>query len=299
MDLNHLSLFSDVIKFGSFTAVASERDLDPSVVSRVISNLEVDLQIALFTRTTRKVVPTEAGLLFHQKISGLLEEFEKARIAATNLKTNPTGTLRITAPVSFGVMYLSEISVAFGKKYPGIDLELLITDSNMDLIENRIDVAIRFGHLQDSSLIGQKLLSLNYVVCASPAYIKKHGRPTTPEDLEKVDCLQFLFSGFNQGWKFKQKNKSVKTVTPGKGMRASSALTLKSAALADGGVALLPEILIRQELKAGKLVNLFSGHEVTATEFESAVWLLYPSRDYLPEKTKVFVQFCKAAFKES
>lgn len=166
---------------------------------------------------------------------------------------------------------------------------------NIDLIENRIDVAIRFGHLEDSSLISQKLYPLNYKVCATNSYLNRNGRSTSPEDLEHFECLQFLFSGFNQGWKFRQKGKVVKTITPGNGIRASSALMLKSALLGDGGVALLPEILIKKEIKGGKLIDLFPGYEVTATEFNAGVWLLYPSREYLPEKTKAFIHFCKSS----
>lgn len=289
MNIEQLRVFSDVYRTLSFAKVAQRRDVAPSIISRAVASLEDELGVALLYRTTRSIKPTEAGVLFYNKIDRLIAELEDAISSAQNLRSTPSGVLRITAPVSFGVLFLPKLVQKFKASYPEVEVELLITDSIVDIVEQRIDLAFRFGHLPDSSFVVKKLTTLEYVVCASPDFIRKHGRPKEIHDVSRFSCIQFLISGFNDGWKFRAKDEAVQLVIPGKGVRASNALALRELALSGAGIALLPRLIIERELKSKTLIQLFPRYEVTATDFGASIWMLYPSKQYLPEKTRLFI----------
>ena len=291
MDVLQLKIFIDVFRARSFAKVANARDVDPSIISRSMAALEDELKVALFYRTTRKITPTEAGSLFYANVERLTGELEVAIASAQNLRSTPAGVLRLTAPVSFGVQYLPKIVKEFRDSYPEIEVELVITDAVVDIVEERIDIALRSGHLPDSSFVAKRLVDLDYVVCVSPQFLRKHGTPKNPSELAKLPCVQFLISGFNDGWKFRSRKEPIQLVIPGKGMRASNALVLRELVLSGAGAGLLPRLVIQRDLERKTLVDLFPGVEVTATEFGAKVWMLYPSRDHLPEKTRLFLEF--------
>ncbi len=297
MDLSKLNIFIEVIRHGSFAETGRALDLDASLVSRAISQLETELGVRLFQRTTRNLSPTEEGLKFYSQVEPLVSELFQARINLQDQKNKPSGTLRITSPVSLGLLLINPLLPKFHKMYPEIQIEYLITDSVLNLLEERIDVAIRFGHLNDSSFISQKLFDLKYIVCASPTYLKKHSNILKPSDLEKHNCLQFLIPGFDSGWKFKSKDQQIEPINIRGNYRASNALALKDAAIRGSGLTLLAKILIEDELKSGQLVNVFPKHEVTATDFGAKSWVLYPSKNYVPHKTKLFIDFLKTEIK--
>lgn len=209
MDFQKISLFIDVVRFGSYAAVSHSRDLDPSMISRSISALEEELGTKLFFRTTRKLSPTDAGMQFFSAVEPLLEELERAKNLLIDKHDKPSGTIRVTVPVSFGLLFLVPLIAKFQGKYPDVFIDLMITDSVLNLVDERIDVAIRFGHLEDSSFVGIKLAPLNYVVCASPSYLRKYGHPKLPKDLLEHNCLSFLIPGFAGGWYFKNKKSGL------------------------------------------------------------------------------------------
>lgn len=291
MDVQQLKIFVDVFRARSFAKVADARDIDPSLISRSIASLEMELGVSLFYRTTRKITPTEAGTVFYSGIERLTGDLEVAISSAQNLRLTPSGVLRITAPVSFGVQYLPKIVKEFRESYPDIEVDLVITDSIVDIVEQRIDLAFRFGHLPDSSFVAKKLVDLNYVVCASPEFLREHGKPKSFQELSKLSSVQFLISGFNDGWKFRAKKDDVQIVMPKKGIRASNALVLRELVMSGAGVGLLPRILVLQDLEKKSLIDLFPSFEVTATDFGAKIWILYPSKDHLPEKTRLFIDF--------
>lgn len=298
MDLERLQQFTEVAKLGSFAAVAKSLEVDPSLVSRAVAGLEEELGVKLFYRTTRKLSLTEAGTAFLAKIEPLLEEFESARLAAVELKDQPSGLLRVTSTISFGALHLAPRIARFLARYPQIKIDLLATDAVVNLVEERIDVAIRFGHLRDSSYISRKLTSLSYVLCASPEYLRSRKAPKVPADIAQHACLQFLIPGFNQGWKFRhQRSGKIEHVDVAGPLRISNAIALKEATLAGMGIALLPTLIIEEEIKAKKLKLLFADYDVTATDFDAAVWVLYPSREFLPGKIKAFTDFLAKEFR--
>jgi DNA-binding transcriptional LysR family regulator len=293
MELSVLQTFVEVVKQGSFAAVARERNLDPSSVSRAIAGLEEELGIRLLQRTTRQLSPTEAGMMYFQRIQPLVEEMQQAIDVATDVSGQPKGTLRITASVSFGLKCIVPLLPGFRMTYPDLTVDLVLTDANVDLFTERIDLAIRLGLLADSTLIAQQLIQTRYFICASPQYLKQWGHPKTPSDIEKHNCLLFPLAGFRSKWRFRNKDRDESEVFVRGHTIISNAIALQQCAIAGMGLALLPNWLISQDLRDGVLVNVFPDYDVTATEFTTAAWLVYPSRAYVPLKVRVFIDFLK------
>ncbi|OKH34217.1 LysR family transcriptional regulator [Calothrix sp. HK-06] len=293
MDISVLEIFVEVMRQSSFAAVARERNIDPSSVSRTIAGLESEIGVRLFQRSTRKLAPTEAGITYFQRVEPLVEEMQQAIIAAKDISGQPKGTLRVTASVSFGLKCIVPLLPKFEAIYPELNIELLLTDAVIDLFAERIDVAVRLGQLADSTLIAQQLMRTSYLVCASPNYLQQWGQPKTPSDVEQHNCLLFPLAGFRTRWIFKDRDEDIKEISVCGRTIISNALALQKCARAGMGLALLPHWLIHEDVRDGKLLNLFPDYEVTATDFNTAAWLLYPSRAYIPLKVRIFTDEIK------
>ncbi|AFY57943.1 transcriptional regulator [Rivularia sp. PCC 7116] len=293
MDLSVLQTFVEVMRHGNFASVARERNIDPSSVSRTIAGLESELGIRLFQRTTRKLSPTEAGIAYFERIEPLIEEIQQAAAVAKDISGNPKGTIRVTASVSFGLKCIVPLLPKFEAKYPELTVDLLLTDSVVDLFTERIDVAIRLGQLTDSTLIIQQLMRTRYSVCTSPDYLQKYGKPQKPKDIEQHNCLLFPLVGFRTRWIFKDKIGNNQEISVSGNTIISNAIALQQCAISGMGLTLLPHWLIDEDIRSGKLVKLFPDYEVTATDFNTAAWLVFPSRAYMPLKVRVFVEELK------
>ena len=290
MDLEVLNTFVEVMRQGNFAAVARDRNVDPSSISRAIAGLEKELGVRLFQRTTRKLSPTEAGSLYCDRIKVAIEELQQAKELVTEAE-QPKGTLRITASVSFGLKCLIPLLAEFETLYPQLNQELLLTDARLDLLTERIDLAIRLGHLEDSTAIAQKLMSVRYSVCASPKYLLRHGKIERPEDISQHNCLCFPLAGYRSRWIFCDRQ-GIKSVIPVEGRTIiSNAIGLQQCAIAGMGLALLPHWLTDAEIKTKNLVEVLPDYDVTATDFDTSAWLMYPSRSYIPLKVKVLIDF--------
>ncbi len=288
-----LQLFVEVMRQGSFAAVARDRSLDPSSVSRAIASLEAELEIRLFQRTTRQLSPTGAGMAYFECIEPLLEEMQQAIDVAADLSGQPKGNLRITASVSFGLKFIVPLLPKFDALYPALSVDLLLTDAVVDLLAERIDVAVRLGLLADSTLIAQQLMQTHYSVCASPDYLKRSAQLEKPTDVAQHDCLLFPLPGFRSRWIFKDCHGGLSEISVHGRILISSAIALQQCAIAGMGLALLPNWLIDEDLRAGTLINVFPNYNVTATDFSTAAWIVYPSRSYVPLKVRVFIDFLK------
>jgi len=295
MEVASLYLFAEVIRQRSFTAIAKTRGIAPSSVSRSIRALEKEIGIRLFHRTTRQIVPTEAGLRYFERISSVLEELELAQLLASDHDSLPKGVLKVTAPRVFGELYLIPLLPEFNQLYPDLTLEVLLSDDFTNLVEEGIDVAIRAGMLQDSTYISRKLMAMNFYITASPDYLTNMGTPSLPEHIIEHNCLVFPRVGHNSNWLFKA-NHEVQEVNVQAKVLVTQSSAIKQLTLANMGLSLLPDWLVSREIESGKLVHLFSDWQVTATNYSSAVWLLYPSREYLPLKVKVFNEFLLSHF---
>ncbi|MEO1400658.1 MAG: LysR family transcriptional regulator [Cyanobacteria bacterium J06635_1] len=293
MDISVLKLFVDVLRQGSFAAVARDRNIDPSSVSRSIAGLEKELGIRLFQRTTRKLSPTEAGITYFERIEPLVEEIQQATAVVTDTSGQPKGELRLTASVAFGIQCIVPLLPHFEALYPDLTVDLLLTDTRVDLFSERIDLAVRLGLLADSTLIAQRLMQVCYRVCASSQYLQQSGHPQQPNDIEAHHCLLFPLPGFRTRWIFRDKDDATLEV-PVRGRTViSNAIALQQCAIAGMGLALLPHWLVDKDLQAGTLINVFPNYDVTATDFSTAAWLVYPSRAYIPLKVRVFIDFLK------
>lgn len=295
MDTGTVALFLEVLDRGSFAAVARARDLDPSSVSRLVAALEAELGVRLFQRTTRRLAPTEAGVLYADRMRPLLEEMARAQAEAQDAVAVPQGHVRLSASVSFGQVRLVPLLGAFRAAYPGITLELLLADAMTDLIAERVDLAIRLVPRPEPGLVAARLMATRYRVVASPDYLAREGAPAKPADLASRACLLFPLSGYRSSWRFRARGGGAEEEVPvAPGLVISNAAALRDAALQGLGPALLADWLVGGDLASGRLADLFPGHDVTATEWETGAWLVYPSRAYMPQKVRVLIDFLKA-----
>ncbi len=289
MDLDNLYLFIEVVQQGSFAKVARIRNIDPSSVSRAIAKLEAELGIRLFQRSTRKLETTELGAIYFQRIAPLIDELESARRIAVDIDRQPQGTLRVTAGLAFAQQQIVPLLPELAKIYPSLSIELILTDAYLDLIAERIDVAIRLGNLQDSSYMAKHLRKISFYICASPDYLSKHGQPKIPQNIESHNCLLFPRARYSLDWLFRDGTGKVTEIQIKGKYLLTNSLAIRQCAISGMGLALLPDWLVDHDLKSGNLVRLFAEYDVTATDFESSIWLLYPSRTYIPAKTQVFI----------
>lgn len=293
MDLETLRVFIDTFRSRSFSKVARDRNLDPSTVSRLIASLENELGVRLFQRTTRGLAPTEAASAYFERVAPALEELDSAAAAAGEATGAISGTLRITAAITFSEMSLVPLLPAFTARYPKVTVELVLTNAVLDLVGERIDLALRLGRLSDSSHVSQKLFDLDYVACASPRYLAERGVPARPEELTQHDCLIYAERSEGTRWRFRQSGRIVEVPVRGQ-MCVNHGTVLRDCATSGMGVILLPYSYVARELRNGELVELFPDLEMTPGEFGGAVWIVYPTRAYVPGRVRVFVDFLKA-----
>ncbi len=296
MDLQQLRAFVAVASHGSFAAAALELGVAPSVVTRAVAGLEQALGVLLMHRTTRKLALTEPGAGYFDHVKGLLAALDRAGEEAQASTAEVRGTVRLTCSVAYGQAVIVPLLPALHQEHPALELELLLTDAVLDLAEERVDLAVRLGASVAPGLVGLQLAPVRYRVVGSPAYIQRHGRPRTPADLARCDCLRFALPGFRTRWKFRTAPAStddVLTVEVRGWLVLSTALALHRAALDGLGPALLPDWLAGSDINSGALLDIFPQHEPTATAFDSAVWLLYPTREYLPRRVRMVVDFLK------
>jgi DNA-binding transcriptional LysR family regulator len=296
MDLESVRVFVEVARAGSFAAVARSRNVAPSSIARIISGLEAELVTRLIQRTTRRLNLTEAGHAYLARVEALVEEFDLAREGIVSGTTRPTGLLRITASQAFGFRLLGPLIPKFAAIYPELGVELLLTDVNMDLVADRVDLAVRLGPATDASLIGTRLFTTRYRVCAATAYLKKAATLRRPSDLAAHPSVLLNLPKFRNEWKFRRVQGQEHVVPVHGNLITSSILTLREWAIEGAGPALLPSWLIEPDLRSRRLTDLFPKWQVAATDFDTAAWLLYPSRRYVPNKVRCMIDFLRAEF---
>ena len=297
MNLDTLRLFVDTARKLSFAAVAEAHEVNPSSVSRTIAQLEKHLGFRLFQRTTRTMTLTESGEIYLQRVEDILNKLDEAEEQARRVHAEPVGTLRMTSSISFGEHIIVPLLPTFRHNYPSLKLELLFTDANLDLVSDNIDLAIRFGRGITGNVIVSKLFSTTYRIVASKEYLKRFPVAKDPEDLKHHRCTVYALPGFRSEWSFRLrqagKDASVKKVQIQSGTVLASMLSLRSVVLGGDGPALLPDWMVGSDIAKGNLVDLFPEYEATARDFDTAAWLVYPSRDYLPHKVRVMIEFLK------
>ena len=295
-ELSAMRLFNTVLRHGSFSEAGRQLGITPSSVSRQISALEDHLGVRLFTRTTRNLTLTGAGELWAERAGRILGELDEAREAVRDFDSQPRGTLRITAPIAFGRLYLSSALIGFLQRYPEVTVEYGLTDRVVDLVEEGVDIAVRIGRLPDSSLVARRLASMHRRIYAAPAYLERHGVPRTPNDLKGHNCLTFRLNEAGSLWRpgadvwhLEGPDDTYEIPVSG-ALKASSAEVLVRAAIAGLGLILVLDWIVHDPLADGRLVQVLEDYEVTHDR-NDAIYAVYPSGRYVSAKVRAFVNY--------
>jgi DNA-binding transcriptional LysR family regulator len=291
-----MAVFAKVVDSASFAAAARHFGMSPAMVSKHVQTLEDRLGVRLLNRTTRKVSPTEAGQEYYERAVHILAEMEDAETSAGDMQTSPRGLLRVTAPVSFSTHVLAPAVADYLVKYPEVSIDLSLDDPYVDLVDKRFDLGIRFGHLENSSLIARKLYTLEIVLCAAPAYLEKKGAPHRPADLIKHRCLIYTGTVAQRLklWSFVDRGGREEVAQVSGRFQANSGDVLLPPALGGCGLLLAPDYLVEDHLKAGRLVRVMKDYRTQ----ETPVYAIYPSRNP-SAKTRTFIDFLAARFGRS
>jgi DNA-binding transcriptional LysR family regulator len=286
--LSGMKAFTKVVEEGSFTAAARALGMPKSTVSRHVAALEDHLGIRLLHRTTRSLRPTDVGQAYYDRASRIVSDVTEAEEAVTQMQRAPRGKLRVTAGVSFGAQYLGPLVAGYSKRYPEVEVEIVLTDRFVDLIDEGFDVAVRAGKLADSSLIARKLGTARMVICGSPAYLEKHGTPRSADDLKGQRCIRYGHNRQGSTWSLRSG-----VVPLGTELTVNNGDLIKELALADMGLALLPVFIVGEEIGRGRLVQVLPD-EVEQT---GGVYVVYPHSRHLSAKVRAFVDHCVEACK--
>lgn len=285
-DLNEMLIFTRVVQSGSFTAAAQLLDMPKSSVSRKISDLEDRLGARLLQRTTRKLGLTDVGRIYYDRCARIVGEIEEADQAVGNMQAAPCGPLRITAPLSFSL--LGPIVGEYLKRYPSVQVELVCTDRRVDLVNEGFDLAIRAGQLDDSSLVARHLGAIERVVIASPAYLKQHGSPRQPTDLQQRACIAFGAISAHSLWTLNNGDKQVEVrITPR--LTVNDLELVCEAARAGIGIALIPRFICTDDLRTGKLKQILRDWRSNTTPLHA----VYPTTRHLSPKVLSFVELLR------
>lgn len=285
LDLNDIMIFARVIEAGSFTAAARLLGMPKTTVSRRIAALERELGVRLLQRTTRSLNPTDAGRLYYEESSQALRTIEDANLRLAEARAEPSGTIRISAPVGFGGHFLQDAIFDFLATYPKSKVELRLTDDRLNLVENGIDLAFRTGVLEDSTLIARKLGSTHRILCASPAYLVRCGAPDHPADLTRHDCVIAGRSAAHAQWLLEGPD-GEETVTVSGRFAANEMQVVMTAAIAGYGIAQLPYAVGEACIRDGRLSRVLDGYTTPA----GGLHVVYPSSQHLSPLVKAFIE---------
>lgn len=288
MDLNETAVFVKVVQAGSFSAAARQLELPTSTVSTRVARLERRLGVTLLQRTTRRLRITEVGELFYSHADKGLGHFLDAEAAVAASIGEPKGRLRMTAPADFGNAILARLLTRLRNAYPQIDVDLLLTDSYLDLVAEGVDVAIRAGELRDSTLIAKKVGIACWALFASPAYLKTAPSLASPLGLRRQRCLQFTSFGKAQWTLFSRKDS---VTVPMQGNLVVNDLGLiRSMTLQGEGIGILPTYVCHEDLQAGRLVRALPKWQARA----DPVHLVYPRQRFVPPQLRAFMDIAAA-----
>ena len=285
-----------VVEAGGLSAAGRALGLAPSSVSRRIAELEDSLGVTLLHRTTRKLSLTEAGEIYFERARDIVRSVEEANLAISAGRGDPSGTLRLTAPASIASRHIAPAVSAFQTQHPGLRVAMGVTDRMVDIVEEGLDVAIRIGRLEDSSLIARKVGIARRMLCASPAYLERAGRPEHPEQLSEHACLTLRTHPGSNPWRFADGDSSIYVRASGP-FFSDDGETLVSAACAGLGVVLMPEWLVGSAVSTGRLVEVLP--EYAPDPARTPLYGVYAPATYTPPKVRAFVDFLAGRFSDS
>ncbi len=290
-DMDHLSrigIFIEVVRQESFVSAARALGITSSAVSKQVQNLEYDLKAKLLNRTTRKVSVTEEGALFYDRASRALEDIREATDQLNELKATPRGPLRISVPMSFGVVYLAKPIAAFAKMYPDVQMDIQFDDRLVDMLGEGFDLSLRIGAPKDSTMIARKLAPCPVYVCASKAYLKEHGKPQVPDDLARHNVLAYTRNRGAHEWRYVDRQGVEGHVGLHSNFKCDTAEMMVEAARQGLGIAILPGFFVQADIDAKRLTLLLEDYKSFP---DRALYALFPPNRFLSTRLRLFVDY--------
>ena len=284
--LNAISVFCKVIETQSFTQAANQQNISVAMASKLVSQLEEHLKTRLLQRTTRKIVPTEAGMLYYQRCQAILLDLSEADSSISNMATSLQGNLLISVPRDFGLLYISPNLPKFIELHPNLHVEIEFEDKRVDLVAEGYDLALRIGYMQDSSLVARKISSSPMHFVASPSYLEARGIPLTPDDLEYHQGLLYKSSLNQVHWQSTKTNQIQRYKIQSK-VVSNNGMALLEMTKAGLGISNSPSFFVKDALASGELVEILSEYKQKPLD----IYLVYPNRRHLPAKVRAFIEF--------
>lgn len=284
--LNAISVFCKVVETQSFTQAATLQNISVAMASKLVSQLEEHLNTRLLQRTTRQIVPTEAGTIYYRRCQPILLEIEDADLSISNLSTALQGNLTVSVPRDFGLLFIAPNLSQFIQAHPQLHIDIEFDDRKVDIIAEGYDLALRIGHLQDSSLIARRISRSPMYFAASPEYLARNGTPKTPKDLQTHSGLLYKAVGNWVHWQSTKNNQAEKLKLRSKAI-TNNGLALIEMAKAGLGIVNLPGFLVNEALATGELVEILPEYKQKSIDIN----VVYPHRRHLASKVKAFIDF--------
>lgn len=290
--LTGIRVFVAAVNSGSFAAAARHYGLSAAMAGKYVSAIETELNARLLHRTTRRLTLTDIGEVYYERCKRILEAYDEANREVTDASGSAHGVLRIAAPVTFGAMHLGGVVAQYLEAHPQVNIEMSLNDRYVDLLEAGVDMAIRIGRLPDSGLVARRLAPCRMVICASPAYLRRHGTPRAPDDLRQAARLTFSEAVSDDDWTLADADGRRHVIDGPCRLAANNTQLLLAAALAGAGVAYGPTFVFGEQIALGQLVELLPEYDAA----ELAIQAVYPSARHMPLKVRRFLDFLAAAF---
>lgn len=290
--LTGIGVFVAAVEDGSFAAAGRRLGLSPAMAGKYVSAIEAELNVRLLHRTTRRLSLTDIGQVYYERCKRILEAYNEAQSEASDAQGTARGRLRIAAPATFGAMHLGDVVASFLDAYPQVTVDVSLSDRYVDLLETGADLAIRIGRLPDSGLVARRLAPCRMVVCASPAYLKKHGTPCGPDDLNHAPRLTFSEAVSVGDWTLFDAAGQAYLIDGPCRMAANNTQMLLAAALAGAGIVYGPTFVFGEQIAQGNLVELLPDYR----SFDLTIQAVYPSARHMPVKVRCFLDHLAAAF---
>jgi DNA-binding transcriptional LysR family regulator len=283
-----LRTFVTLVQAGGFNAAADRLGIVKSAVSRRIRELEQRLDVRLVQRTTRQIGLTDAGRAYHEQAVSILASLNALDESVRTDTHEPTGTLKISAPVSFSIHCLARAIVAFQVRYPAISIDVETSDQFVDIVHDGYDLAVRIARLKDSALIARRIVTVRHLVCASPAYLDAHGRPMVPDDLAGHHGIVYSYKDEDAYWTFRE----GVVARPETRLRLNNGDVIREAAIAGAGLVYLPSFVTAQAIAHGELEVVLAGHERDPI----ALHAVFPASQHVPARVRLFIDFLVEEF---
>lgn len=289
-----MRVFCSVIEAGGFAAAADQLGISTSAVSRQVAQLEAHLNVRLLNRTTRRMSPTDEGFAYFERCTQLLADIEETEASVAGEARRPRGRLRLTAPITLGVLRLAPAFAAFSQRYPEITLDIVLSDNVSDFTEEGLDMAVRVGRIGSENVVARHIGETALLIAAAPAYLERAGTPVTPDDLTRHSCFTYAFSATGNHWEFVDGNGDPLSVRIGGPIKANSGMLLAEMAVAGSGVVYGPCFILLPLIERGLLVRLLPDWATRRLP----IHVVYPTRRHLSARVQAMTSFLTEWFEK-